>query len=77
MNDYTNTTAQVPRKNSRKKLFFIGLGFAVTSLLSYFGFNYWQKHKEQSTQPDAKAPDFKAEQPSSNTASTTTKPGAS
>src|SRR6476620_2543250 len=42
----TNRIGSAPKKN-KKRWLFLGLGLAATSALSYFGFEYWQKHKRQ------------------------------
>src|SRR4051812_23078292 len=41
-----NATQKRPAK---KRWLLIGLGLAATSALSYFGFQYWKKHKQTST----------------------------
>src|SRR5204862_283247 len=46
-------------KSSPKKWLFIGLGVAATGALSYFGWQYWKKHKSQSEEDTSSdAPDF-------------------
>lgn len=53
------TEGQVPKKSSPKKWLFIGLGVAATGALSYFGWQYWKKHKSQSEEDTSSdAPDF-------------------
>ena len=60
----TNNTGATPKKSSKKKLIFLGLGLAVTGVLSYFGFEYWKKHKQKSTDSENNVPEVKAEKPS-------------
>ena len=52
---------QTQPKGSGKKWMLLGLGVAATGALSYFGFQYWKKHKQSvDTQAD-NAPDFSDE----------------
>lgn len=63
MDNYTtNTAGKAPKKSSKKRWFFLGLGLVSTGILSYFCFDYWKKHKGAAT-GTAKAPEFKAEKP--------------
>lgn len=62
METNTNRAFQVPKKSSKKKWFFLGLGLVSTGILSFFGYQYWKKHKKTSAAQDQKAPDFKAPQ---------------
>ena len=41
-----NRIGIAPKKN-KKRWIFLGLGLAATSALSFFGFQYWKKHKQQ------------------------------
>jgi hypothetical protein len=48
-----NKAIAAPKKSSATKWALIGLGVAATGALSYFGFQYWKKHKESSNEiPD-------------------------
>src|SRR6476620_3704408 len=42
-----NRIGTAPKKN-KKRWIFLGLGLAATSALSFFGFQYWKKHKQKS-----------------------------
>ncbi len=47
------------KKGSKKRWVFIGLGLAATSALSFFGFQYWKKHKRQGeSSPDTSSSQF-------------------
>lgn len=59
-----NTGGQTPKKSSKKKWLFIGLGVAATGALSYFGWQYWKKKKEERTDAETDSPDFPAEKTS-------------
>ncbi len=49
--------------NSKKRKYaLLGIGLLATSLLTFFGFRYWKKHKKTS-ETDNTSPDFKAENP--------------
>lgn len=61
---------QAPKKSNAKKWLLLSLGVAATGALSYFGWQYWKKHKEADSNSDNDAPDF----PSENTSSYTPKP---
>lgn len=65
-----NTGDETPKKSNGKKWLLIGLGVAATGALSYFGWQYWKKKKEESNEAENDAPDF----PSQNTSSYTPKP---
>lgn len=39
-----------PKKSSTAKWALLGLGVAATGALSYFGFQYWKKHKQSDTE---------------------------
>lgn len=65
------TEGEVPKKSNPKKWLFIGLGVAATGALSYFGWQYWKKHKSQPEEDTSEdTPDFN----SGTTASYTPKP---
>ena len=63
----TNTGDQTPKKSNAKKWLLIGLGVAATGALSYFGWQYWKKKKEESASDETDTPDFPAETTSSYT----------
>src|SRR4051812_38618465 len=63
----TNNKGETPKKSSKKKWIFLGLGLAVTGVLSYFGFEYWKKHKQKSKDGENNVPEVKAEKPSNTT----------
>lgn len=64
MENYQNNAAfQVPKKNNKKKWFFLGLGLVSTGILSFFGYQYWKKHKTQTDATSNKAPEMKAAKP--------------
>lgn len=56
-----------PKKSNGKKWLLIGLGVAATGALSYFGWQYWKKKKEESSTPENDAPDFSTADTSSYT----------
>ena len=66
-----NNKGATPKKNKAKKWILLSLGLAATGILSYFGFEYWKKHKQKSANTEDNAPEFKAENPT-----TPTKPSA-
>lgn len=68
----SNTGDQTPKKNNGKKWLLIGLGVAATGALSYFGWQYWKKKKEDNSSNENDTPDFPAE----NTSSYNPKPKA-
>ena len=47
------------KKYKKRKYIFLGLGILATSLLSYFGIQYWRKNKKEDTK-DTRVPDFEA-----------------
>jgi hypothetical protein len=47
----------VPKTKSRKNWLLISLGLAATSALSYFGFQYWKKHRSNANQ-NTDVPEF-------------------
>lgn len=51
-----------PKKN-KKRLIFLGLGILTTSILSYFGLQYWKKNKQTNSEGIPYAPDIKATKP--------------
>lgn len=55
------------KKGSGKNWLIVGLGVAATSALSYFGFQYWKKHKQTTVPSSNDVPDTKEEQQSSYT----------
>lgn len=64
MDNYSNNTQQ---QGSKKRWLYLGLGLAVTGVLSFFGFQYWRENHKKSKTAENKAPDFKAEKPKANT----------
>ena len=50
-----------PKKSSRKKWLFLGLGLLTTGVLSFFGYQYWKSNKNKTEAPASDAPDFTAE----------------
>ena len=49
-----NRIGSAPKKN-KKRWIFLGLGLAATSALSFFGFQYWKKHKQKSEENNTSA----------------------
>lgn len=73
METNTSTKAfQMPKKSNKKKWFFLGLGLVSTGILSFFGYQYWKKHKKTNAANDEKVPEFKT--PKQPAAKTTVKP---
>lgn len=48
------------KKSKGKKIMLIGFGLAGAGILSYFGWQYWKKHKAESDGSEGDAPDFSA-----------------
>lgn len=70
-----NTQAfQTPKKYNKKKWFFLGLGLVSTGILSFFGYQYWKKHKKTSVSQQKTAPDFKVPDSATATAKPKTPP---
>jgi peptidoglycan hydrolase-like protein with peptidoglycan-binding domain len=56
-----------PKKNSKRKWLFIGLGVTATGALSYFGWQYFKKNKAKSNEIPDEVPDVNDDQSSSYT----------
>jgi hypothetical protein len=52
------------KKPNRKKVLLVGLGVIATGLLSFFGYHYWSKNKNQNDSLPDNAPDFAAKKTS-------------
>ncbi len=59
-NQNNNSKAATPAKSKTKKIMLIGFGLAGAGILSYFGWQYWKKHKTESDGSAEDAPDFSA-----------------
>lgn len=55
------TSTSDAKKGSGKKWLLLGLSVAATGALSYFGFQYWKKHKQGEDESNNEMPDTKEE----------------
>lgn len=55
------TNSSEAQKSSGKKWLLLGLSVAATGALSYFGFQYWKKHKQGDEEGNNDMPDTKEE----------------